>query len=145
MKNISLVLLVTVVGSLSACSSTQETTTTGTTPTPVVTVPVAEPVAEKPKEDKPTEPEDAPPPEDAPSAGRLALQQCTEVSRKIKSCAKESKPVCAEVDTGIRCIRAPCPSTIQQTFDNACTACTNSNVRGYWAVSCEELTKPTAP
>ena len=145
MKNISFALLGVFIGLLPACSSTQDASGTGTTPTTTVTVPpekTAEPVAEKPKEDKPTEPEQTPPPEEA-GAGRLALLQCSEESRKAKSCAKEAKPVCGEVDTGIRCVRAPCPSTMQQTFDNACTACMNKNVRGYWAISCEAMTKPT--
>lgn len=148
MKNLSFVLLLTLVGSLSACSSTQDATTTGTSPTPTVTVPVvqtAEPVAEKPTEDKPKGPEETPPPDETAPAGRMALQQCTEESRKVKGCTKESKPVCAEVDTGIRCIRAPCPSTIPQTFSNACSACVDARVRGYWTLSCEDMNKQTAP
>jgi hypothetical protein len=73
------------------------------------------------------------------------MQQCTETSRKVKGCTKESNPVCAEVDTGIRCVRAPCPSMIQQTFANACSACADARVRGYWGMSCEAMSKPTAP
>lgn len=148
MKNISFALLLAFVGSLPACSSPQEATTAGATPSPTVTVPSekpADPVTEKPKDDKPVGPEETPPPEEKPSAGRLALQQCTEGSRKVKGCTKEMNPVCAEVDTGIRCVRAPCPSTIQQTFSNACSACTDARVRGYWAISCEDMGKSTAP
>lgn len=149
MKNISFALLLPFVASLSACSSTQEATTTETTPMPTVTVPVEktpDPVADKPKEDKPATPEETTPPEETPRpGGRLALQQCSESSRKMKACTKELVPVCGEVDTGIRCVRAPCPSTIQQTFPNACNACADARVRGYWTMSCEDMGKPTAP
>jgi hypothetical protein len=41
---------------------------------------------------------------------------------KNKLCTKEYKPVCGEVDTRIRCIKAPCPSTKQKTFSNKCMA-----------------------
>lgn len=148
MKNISFALLAAVVGLLPACSAGQDATASGTAPTPTVTVPAAqitEPVVDKPKDDKPAGPEETPPPAETSGGGRLALQQCSEESRKMKRCEADAKPVCAEVDTGIRCIRAPCPSTAQQTFDNACTACMNKNVRGYWGMSCEAMAKPTAP
>ena len=149
MKNVCLALVVTLVGSLVACSSTQETAGPSS-PTPTVTVPPAhsaEPVATQPKEPKPPVEEVEPPPEEQPSAGgRLAFQQCSEESRKIRGCTKEFKPVCGEVDTGVRCIRAPCPmASAQQTFGNACTACMDVKVRGYWPISCEEMAKPTAP
>jgi len=148
MKKISIALLSAFIGLLSACSSTQEPGSTGPSPNPTVTVGSndAPPAAtDKPKEDKPTGPEEAPPPEEAAPAGRLALQQCPDAYRKVKNCSTEAKKVCAEVDTGIRCVRAPCPSTAQQTYDNPCLACMNSNVRGYWPMSCEEMAKPTAP
>lgn len=147
MKNISFALLALFVGLLPACSGGQDSSTTGATPTPTVTVPPTEPVVEKPKDDKPAGPEETPPPEEAAGGnGRLALQQCSEESRKSSTkCATILKPVCAEVDTGLRCVRAPCPSTAQQTFDNECIACLNKNVRGFWPMSCEAMAKPTAP
>jgi hypothetical protein len=150
MKNVSWALLVLLAGSSIACAGAKDPSASGSStssPPPTVTVPpvqTAEPVADKPKEDKPVEPEVTPPPEERP-AGRLALIQCTDESRKVAGCTKENRPVCAEVDTGIRCIRAPCPSMAQQTYANACSACVNKNVRGYWAMSCEDMTKPTAP
>lgn len=50
---------------------------------------------------------------------------------QISVCPKAEHPVCADVDTGIRCITTPCPSTEQQTFTNACNACENPKVLGY--------------
>lgn len=149
MKNISFALAVTLFGLLAACSSTQETAGAAAPP-PTVTVPPtqsSEPVAEQPTEQKPPVEEAAPPPEEQPSAGgRLAFQQCSEESRKMRACTKDFRPVCGEVDTGVRCVRAPCPmSTAQQTFSNACMACVDAKVRGYWPMSCDEMAKPTAP
>lgn len=46
-------------------------------------------------------------------------------------CTKEYAPVCASKDTGIRCIKAPCPSAEDVTFSNACMACVDSDVNGY--------------
>ena len=37
-------------------------------------------------------------------------------------CTAEYDPVCAIVDTGVRCITAPCPSAVKQTFSNECMA-----------------------
>jgi hypothetical protein len=150
MKTISIALLSAFIGVLSGCSSTQDAGSTGATPTPTVAVPPVEtatPVADKPLEDKPVEvkPTDTEEPPPPAGGGRLAMQQCSEESRKMKGCTKELNKVCAEVDTGIRCVRAPCPSTAPQTFDNPCLACSNKNVRGYWPISCEEMAKPTAP
>lgn len=35
-------------------------------------------------------------------------------------CTMEYMPVCGEIDTGIRCITEPCPSTEMRTFGNRC-------------------------
>jgi hypothetical protein len=45
-------------------------------------------------------------------------------------------PVCALVDTGIRCITAPCPSTKLVQFSNACIACKEKSTLGYYAGKC---------
>jgi len=37
-------------------------------------------------------------------------------------CTAEYKPVCAKVDTGVRCIKAPCPSSVKKVYTNACLA-----------------------
>jgi hypothetical protein len=46
-------------------------------------------------------------------------------------CTREYKPVCAVVDTKVRCVKAPCPSTIKKTYSNSCTACSDNNVYEY--------------
>jgi hypothetical protein len=76
---------------------------------------------------------------------RLAFTQCGEDRPEI--CTMEYNPVCAEVDTGIRCIKAPCPSTKQETFGSGCTACANSSVIGYWPGECGNMPSdtPTTP
>ena len=71
---------------------------------------------------------DTPPP-------KLVVTQCTEDQRN-QSCTKEYNPVCANVDTGIRCITAPCPSTEQKTYGNSCSACSDSNVYSYTKGAC---------
>jgi hypothetical protein len=72
--------------------------------------------------------------------GRLAFTQC-DAEKRPQACTREYRPVCGEVDSGVRCIKAPCPSTEQRTFGNACTACADAKTTGYWPVSCEEMKK----
>ncbi|MRG96494.1 hypothetical protein [Polyangium spumosum] len=120
-------------------------------PAPTATVAAAPaPTAEAPPPEKPAETAtetEAPPPEDRPQAGgRLAFQACSDESRKTQACTRDYRPVCGEVDTGVRCIKAPCPgTTAPRTFPNACTACAEAKVTGYWPMSCEDMQKPTAP
>jgi len=88
--------------------------------------------------DAPTSPE---PTADAP-AGRLAFIQCE--GERNPMCTKEFRPVCGEVDNGVRCVTTPCNSTEQREFGNACMACAEPKTTGYWPVACAELTT-TAP
>lgn len=76
------------------------------------------------------------------SAARLAFTQC-DTEQRPTFCTKEHRPVCAEVDNGVRCITTPCDSTDQQNFSNACMACANANVVGHWLVACELLGNDT--
>ena len=46
-------------------------------------------------------------------------------------CATIFKPVCATKDTGVRCVKAPCPATKKVTYPNACSACVDKKVYGY--------------
>lgn len=55
---------------------------------------------------------------------------------RSKMCTREYRPVCATKDTGIRCIKNPCPSIRQVTYSNACTACADSSVYGYRLGAC---------
>ena len=99
------------------------------------------PAEEKPAEDAPvTEGEAAPA---SGASGRLAFIECT--SPRKTMCTKEYRPVCGEVDTGIRCIKEPCPSTEKKQFGNACMACADEKVVGYFAKACDELGTEKAP
>ncbi len=60
---------------------------------------------------------------------------CTDPRREM--CTREYRPVCADVDTGIRCIKAPCPSTEKKTYSNACTACADKKVMGHRPGACK--------
>ena len=55
---------------------------------------------------------------------------------RSKMCTREYRPVCATKDTGIRCMKNPCPSIRQVTYSNACTACADSSVYGYRLGAC---------
>jgi hypothetical protein len=59
-------------------------------------------------------------------------------------CTQQHDPVCADIDTGVRCIRAPCPEARERkTFSNACMACKEAKVMGYRKGSCEGGDKAT--
>lgn len=63
-------------------------------------------------------------------------------------CTAIYDPVCAAIDTGVRCIRAPCPmATRWDTYGSGCSACGDGNVTGYKQGACdatqESLTPPT--
>jgi len=51
-------------------------------------------------------------------------------------CTMDYRPVCATRDTGVRCVTAPCPSTEQKTYSNACSACADVKVFGHIADEC---------
>jgi hypothetical protein len=52
-------------------------------------------------------------------------------------CTFEYAPVCADVDTGVRCVKAPCPSSERRTYPNACAACADAKVLGHRPGACE--------
>jgi hypothetical protein len=51
-------------------------------------------------------------------------------------CTREYRPVCATRDNGVRCVKAPCPSTEVATYGNACTACADPAVIHHHAGEC---------
>lgn len=57
-------------------------------------------------------------------------------TQRAEMCASIYKPVCASRDTGVRCVRAPCPSEAPATFSNACSACRDPKVYGYTEGAC---------
>lgn len=56
-------------------------------------------------------------------------------------CTREYRPVCGHIDTQIRCVNTPCPSTTHKTYGNACSACGDERVIGYELGSCESFGK----
>jgi hypothetical protein len=69
------------------------------------------------------------------NAKQQELIQCR--SPRPEICTLNYLPVCAERDTNIRCIKAPCPATEYKTYSNACSACSDPKVLGYKLDSCE--------
>src|SRR5690606_4565419 len=57
--------------------------------------------------------------------------------QRPEMCAQIYQPVCGLVDTGVRCVTTPCPSSTQKTFGNACTACAEASVNQYRAGECQ--------
>lgn len=108
--------------------------------------PAPEP-APSPEQAPPSEfpPGHEPPEDDRGRGGRLAFIRCTPESRQAQGCTKEFRPVCGQVDTGIRCVQPPCPSAEPKTFSNPCMACMEPKTVGYFPRSCEELNTAAAP
>jgi hypothetical protein len=61
-------------------------------------------------------------------------QACEDPRPEI--CAQIYEPVCAERDTGIRCVKAPCDSTERREYPNACAACRDPKVHSYTPGPC---------
>lgn len=60
---------------------------------------------------------------------------------RAQMCTREYRPVCATRDTGIRCVTAPCTSSEEKTYGNACSACADTKVIEYRAGACESAIK----
>ncbi len=78
----------------------------------------------------------APPPPPVPNhdAAQIKVTPCP--AQRSEICPSVHKPVCAQRDTGVRCVRAPCPSEASVTFSNACSACRDPKVSGYVEGEC---------
>ena len=63
-------------------------------------------------------------------------------SSEAEPCDARYRPVCARWDTGIRCVRAPCPSIESRLYTNSCFACRDEQVRGFEAGECPERPEP---
>lgn len=72
--------------------------------------------------------------EQQPATNNANIQTCPETRSQM--CTKQYAPVCATRDTGIRCIKAPCPSTEERTYGNGCTACADEKVIGFIPGAC---------
>ena len=79
------------------------------------------------------------------AAKKLVISEVNTVHRckepRSTICTKEYRPVCAEVDTGVRCFKAPCPSTKSVTRSNACMACADEHVYSYVEGACKTKNK----
>lgn len=62
------------------------------------------------------------------------LNQCQ--AARPEFCTMEYNPVCALKDNNIRCITTPCASFDAVTTSNACAACSDAAVLGYYSGSC---------
>ena len=67
-----------------------------------------------------------------------SLHQCSDFSDTF-SCESISGPVCARVDTGMRCIRAPCDSYAKVVMEGACQACTQDRVDLVFTGRCDAM------
>ena len=77
-----------------------------------------------------------PPPATSPPATTPPVPTaCTDP--RPQACTMDYRPVCATRDTGVRCITAPCPSSEQKTFSNACTACSDPKVSQHVPGECK--------
>ena len=83
------------------------------------------------QDNKPTKPQT---PDSTSPVGNFT--ECTDP--RPQACTREFRPVCSQVDTGVRCVTTPCPSTENKTSSNACTACADPKVHGYWLSACPE-------
>jgi hypothetical protein len=73
---------------------------------------------------------------DEPPRGAIAVTECTEPRPQL--CTMDYQPVCAQRDTGVRCVTTPCPSSEWKTYSNGCSACSDANVSGYRGGSCDD-------
>jgi hypothetical protein len=84
--------------------------------------------------------ESTPPPAPMPPVPDYAVTECSDPRPQI--CTMDYTPVCAQRDTGIRCVTTPCPSSEWKTYSNGCSACSDSDVSGYRSGSCEDEPAP---
>jgi hypothetical protein len=112
------------------CSSRMKTQAPAAAPPPQAGPPAPAPPPPTPA------PASAPPADKvaAPSPSSPGYVACEEPRPEI--CTHEYRPVCASVDTKIRCITAPCPSTGPREYPNGCAACTDHDVFGYVPGTC---------
>lgn len=71
-----------------------------------------------------------------PASAEPARQACEDPRPEV--CAQLYQPVCAERDTGVRCVTTPCDSTEPREYPNACEACGDARVLSYVVGPCEE-------
>ena len=75
-----------------------------------------------------------PPASDPPVTTKNEPVMCKEPRPEV--CTMIYQPVCATRDTGVRCIRAPCPSEEKVTKSSSCNACSDPKVISYVQGEC---------
>lgn len=75
--------------------------------------------------------------EDSTATGSANSEWMMCPEQRPEMCAQIYQPVCGIMDTGVRCVTTPCPSSTQKTFGNACTACAEIRVSQYRDGECE--------
>jgi len=113
---------------LAACTTARPRRSGGTAGETAASQPGAPARTNAPDPPRPTETAPAAP---SPAARFVA---CSDPRPEI--CTQQYRPVCAQIDTGIRCIKAPCPSAESRTLPNGCAACTDPKVVGYVEGAC---------
>jgi hypothetical protein len=68
------------------------------------------------------------------------IEQCLSID--LDRCDARYDPVCALRDTGIGCVRAPCPSAESRLYTNACLACRDDRVHSFRRGECAERPEP---
>jgi len=74
--------------------------------------------------------------EAAPASSHATAQACEDPRPEL--CAQLYEPVCADRDTGVRCVTTPCDSTERREYPNACDACRDPRVLSYVLGPCAE-------
>ena len=72
-----------------------------------------------------------PPPAKDPPKQEQKKEPVTCTNPRPQVCTMIYAPVCATRDTGVRCIKAPCPSEEQVTKSSGCNACSDEKVISY--------------
>ncbi len=76
------------------------------------------------------------PPAPIPSVPVQDVTACSEPRPQM--CTMDYTPVCAQRDTGIRCVTTPCPASEWKTYSNGCSACSDPDVSGYRTGPCDD-------
>ena len=77
-----------------------------------------------------------PPPAKDPPKQEQKKEPVTCANPRPQVCTMIYAPVCATRDTGVRCIKAPCPSEEQVTRSSGCNACSDEKVMSYVEGEC---------
>lgn len=72
----------------------------------------------------------------APASEGSVQQACEEPRPEV--CIQIYAPVCAQRDTGIRCVTTPCPSAEPREYPNGCEACRDPKVLSFAPGPCPQ-------